>query len=205
MKKMNQKTHMMHVVHYLLYLMFILSVILSGAHLVAPDAATAATAAEIDRDVSAALKDLYVSSPAAKELSTKAKAILVFPSIVKGGFFVGGQYGEGALLKGGKTVGYYNSAAASYGLQAGLQKFGFALFFMKDTALEYIDKSKGWEIGIGPSIVIVDKGTARALTTTTAKDDIYAFFFDQSGLMAGMGLQGSKITKINKDKEEKKE
>jgi lipid-binding SYLF domain-containing protein len=72
---------------------------------------------------------------------------------------------------------------------------------MKDTALEYINKSKGWEIGIGPSIVIVDKGTARALTTTTAKDDIYAFFFDQKGLMAGMGLQGSKITKINKDKE----
>ena len=205
MAKMKQKTQMMYAVRALLYVMFFLSAMLSGANLVCPDGAIAASASEIDRDVNAALKDLYVSSPAAKELSTKAKAILVFPSIVKGGFFVGGQYGEGALLKGGKTVGYYNSAAASYGLQAGLQKFGFALFFMKDTALEYIDKSKGWEIGIGPSIVIVDKGTARALTTTTAKDDIYAFFFDQSGLMAGMGLQGSKITKINKDKEEKKE
>ena len=113
---------------------------------------------------------------------------------------VGGQYGEGALLKEGKTVGYYNSVAASYGLQAGLQKFGYALFFMKDSALEYLDNSEGWEIGVGPSIVIVDKGTARALTSTTAKDDIYAFFFDQTGLMAGMGLQGSKITKIEKDK-----
>ena len=201
MTKMKQKTHMMYVVHSLLYVTFFLSVMFAGANLVCPDTASAASAAEIDRDVDAALKNLYVSSPAAKELSTTAKAILVFPSIVKGGFFVGGQYGDGALMKEGKTVGYYNSAAVSYGLQAGLQKFGFALFFMKDTALEYLNKSKGWEIGIGPSIVIVDKGTARALTTTTAKDDIYAFFFDQTGLMAGMGLQGSKITKINPDKE----
>ena len=205
MSKVNQKTQMMYVFQSLLYVMFFLSVMLSGANLVCPDPAIAASAAEIDRDVNTALKELYVSTPVAKDLSTTAKAILVFPSIVKGGFFVGGQYGDGALMKEGKTVGYYNSAAASYGLQAGLQKFGFALFFMKDSALEYLNESKGWEIGIGPSIVIVDKGTARALTTTTAKDDIYAFFFDQTGLMAGMGLQGSKITKINKDKEEKKE
>ena len=75
---------------------------------------------------------------------------------------------------------------------------------MKDSSLEYLDKSGGWDIGVGPSIVVVDKGTAGSLTTTTAKDDIYAFFFDQEGLMAGMGLQGSKITKINKDKEEGK-
>jgi lipid-binding SYLF domain-containing protein len=180
--------------------MFFLSTMFSSANLVFPDPAIAASAVEIDRDVNAALKELYVSSPVAKDLSTKAKAILVFPSIVKGGFMVGGQYGEGALIKEGKTVGYYNSVAVSYGLQAGLQKFGYALFFMKDSALEYLDKSEGWEIGVGPSIVIVDKGTARALTSTTAKDDIYAFFFDQTGLMAGLGLQGSKITKIKKDK-----
>jgi lipid-binding SYLF domain-containing protein len=184
--------------------MVFLSAIFTSANLVFPDSVFAASAAEIDRDVDAALKELYVSSPAAKDLSTTAKAILVFPSIVKGGFMIGGQYGEGALLKGGKTVGYYNSVAASYGLQAGLQKFGYALFFMKDTALEYLDKSEGWEIGVGPSIVVVDKGTARALTSTTAKEDIYAFFFDQTGLMAGLGLQGSKITKIEKDKNDKK-
>jgi len=191
---------MMYALPSLLYVLFFLSFMLSGGNLVCPDTAIAASAAEIDRDVNAALKELYVSSPAAKELSATAKATLVFPSIVKGGFIVGGQYGEGALMKEGKTVGYYNSAAPSYGLQAGLQKFGFALFFMKDAALAYLDESKGLEIGIGPSIVIVDKGTARALTTTTAKEDIYAFFFDQTGLMAGMGLQGSKITKLNKDK-----
>jgi lipid-binding SYLF domain-containing protein len=91
------------------------------------------------------------------------------------------------------------TAAASFGLQAGLQKCGYALVFMKDSSLEYLDKSEGWEIGVGPSIVVVDKGTTGSLTSTTAQDDIYAFFFDQEGLMAGMGLQGSKITKIEKD------
>jgi len=200
MSKVNQKTKMMYVFHSLLYVMFFLSTMFSGTNLVCPDPAIAASAAEIDREVNAALKELYVSSPTAKELSTKAKGILVFPSIAKAGFIVGGQYDQGGLIKAGKIVGYYNNVAASFGLQAGAQKFGYALFFMKDSALAYLDKSEGWEIGVGPSIVIVDKGTAGSLTTSTAKDDIYAFFFDQEGLMAGMGLQGSKITKINPDK-----
>jgi len=160
--------------------------------------AMAASAAEINRDAAAALQTLYEGTPGAKELGAKAKGILVFPSIIKAGFIVGGQYGEGALRKGGKTVGHYNTVAASYGLQAGAQSFGYALFFMTDSALKYLDKSDGWEIGTGPSVVIVDEGMARALTTTTAKDDVYAFFFSQKGLMAGLGLQGSKISKINK-------
>jgi len=92
----------------------------------------------------------------------------------------------------------YNSVAASYGFQAGIQKFGYAMFFMSDSAMKYLDKSDGWEIGTGPSIVIVDVGAAGSLTTTTAKSDIYAFFFSQKGLMAGIGLQGTKITRINK-------
>ncbi len=82
-----------------------------------------------------------------------------------------------------------------------MQKFGFALFFMTDSAIEYIEKSSGWEIDVGPSIVIVDEGLAKSLTTTTAKNDVYAFFFDQKGLMAGLGLQGSKISKITPDKQ----
>lgn len=162
--------------------------------------AYADTAAEINRNVDSALQKLYAQTPAAKQLESVAKGILVFPSIVKGGLIVGGQYGEGALRKGGKTVGYYNSVAASYGLQAGVQKFGYAMFFLSDSALKYLDKSAGWEIGVGPSIVVVDEGLARSLTTTTAKDDVYVFFFDQKGLMAGLGLQGSKITKINPKK-----
>jgi lipid-binding SYLF domain-containing protein len=164
--------------------------------LISPSPAIAASEAEIDRDVDLALTTLYDGTPQARWLMQNAKAILVFPSIVKGGFLVGGQYGEGALRVGGKTTGYYNSVAASYGLQAGVQVFGYALLFMKDYALEYLGRSEGWEIGVGPSIVIVDAGKAAALTSTTAQDDIYAFIFSQKGLMAGLGLQGSKITRI---------
>ncbi len=166
--------------------------------LMRPHPVTAASAAEINRDAAAALRALYAGTPAAKELGAKAKGILVFPSIIKAGFIVGGQYGEGALRKGDKTVAYYNTVAASYGLQVGAQQFGYALFFMSASALKYLDKSDGWEIGSGPSIVIVDEGTARALTTTTAKSEVYAFFFSQKGLMAGLGLQGTKISRINK-------
>jgi lipid-binding SYLF domain-containing protein len=166
--------------------------------LIGPTQTFAASAAEIDRNVDASLKTLFAESPSAKALAEKAKGILVFPAITKAGFIVGGQYGEGALRENGKTTGYYNSVAASYGLQAGIQKFGYALFFMSDSALEWIDKSDGWEIGTGPSIVVVDVGAATSLTTTTAKSDIYAFFFSQKGLMAGIGLQGTKITRINK-------
>jgi lipid-binding SYLF domain-containing protein len=157
----------------------------------------AVAAGGIDDDVNAALTKLYASEPAAKMIGAKAKAVLVFPSIIKAGFMVGGQYGEGALLKDGKIVGHYNSVAGSYGLQAGVQRFGYAMFLMNDKALEYLDKSDGWEIGVGPSVVILDKGKAKALTTTTLQDDVYAFIFNQKGLMAGLGLQGSKITKVN--------
>jgi lipid-binding SYLF domain-containing protein len=149
-------------------------------------------------DGNAALQSLYTSEPVAKMIGEKAKAVLVFPSIVKAGFIVGGQYGEGVLLRDGKFVAHYNSVAASYGLQAGVQKFGYALFLMNDKALQYLDKSDGWELGVGPTIVIVDKGKAKSLTTLTLKDDVYAFIFDQKGLMAGLGIQGSKITKLEK-------
>jgi lipid-binding SYLF domain-containing protein len=166
--------------------------------LISPHSAAAASAAELDRDAQKALVDLYAKSPSAKTMAEKAIGILVFPGIVKGGFIVGGQYGEGALIKDGKTIAYYNTVAASYGLQAGLQKFGYALFFMTDSALKWLDKSDGWEIGVGPSIVVVDVGAAASMTSTTAQSDIYAFFFDQKGLMAGLGLQGTKITRLEK-------
>lgn len=159
--------------------------------------AMAADAAEIDRDASAALALLYQTTPAAAQLAPTAKAILIFPSIVKAGFIVGAQYGGGALRKGGKSVAYYRMTAASYGLQAGVQSFGYAMFLMTDAAVTYLNESRGWEIGVGPSIVVVDEGMGRTLTTTTAKDDVYAFIFGQKGLMAGLGLQGSKITQID--------
>ncbi len=165
---------------------------------ISPNSARAATAAEINRDVKIALEKLYTKTSSAKTLGEKAKGILVFPGIIKGGFIVGGQYGEGALLKGGKTAGYYNTVQASYGFQAGIQKYGYALFLMTDSAMSWIDKSDGWEIGVGPTIVVVDTGAAKSMTTTTLQAEIYAFFFDQKGLMGGLGLQGTKITQIKK-------
>lgn len=164
-----------------------------------PCQSIAAGKAEIDRDVDTALQKLYDTSPEAKMLAGQAKGILVFPSIVKAGFILGGQYGNGALRVNNVSTGYYRTVSVSYGLQAGVQAYGYALFIMTDKAMDYMNKSQGWEIGVGPSVVIVDKGVAKSLTTTTAKDDIYAFFFDQKGLMAGLGLQGTKISKINPD------
>ncbi len=163
-----------------------------------PAPVLAATAAELNRDASAALASLYASTPTAKQLAATAKGILVFPSVVKAGFMVGGLFGEGVLLKGGKAVAYYNTVAGSYGFQAGIQKYGYAMFLMHDNALQYLDRSDGWELGTGPSVVIVDQGVAGGLSTTSARDDVYAFIFNQTGLMAGLGLQGSKITKIEK-------
>jgi len=159
-----------------------------------PSSVRAASAAELDQSAKAALRSLYASNPAAQAVGKKAKAILVFPSIVKGGFLVGAQHGDGALLVNGKTVGYYNTVAASYGFQAGVQKFSYAMFFMKDASKNYLRKSGGWEVGSAPSLVVVDTGMARSLSTTTLKKGIYVFFFDQKGLMGGLGLQGTKIT-----------
>ena len=169
-----------------------------GGPAIAEDAAPAFTEDAVTADANAALKSLYASEPVAKMIGDKSKAILVFPDIVKAGFIVGGQYGEGVLLSDGKGGAHYRSVAASYGLQAGVQSFGYALFLTNDKALAYLDSSGGWELGVGPSIVIVDKGKAKSMTTLTMKDDVYAFIFDQKGLMAGLGLQGSKITKLNK-------
>ena len=165
--------------------------------LVVAGVAGAAPPAQIDREVDTALATMYATMPGARDLSSQARAVLVFPAIVKAGFLFGAQYGEGALRRQGRTAGYYNTVAASYGFQAGVQSFGYALFFMTDDALRYLDASGGFELGIGPSIVVLDAGAARALTTSTARSDIYAVFFDHRGLMAGGGLQGSKISRID--------
>jgi len=163
-----------------------------------PRAARAATAADLTRGSAAELNKLYARQPSAKILGQKAKGILVFPAMVKAGFMFGGQIGEGALRKNGRVVGYYNSVAASYGFQPGVQKFGYALFFMTDAALEQLDATRGFEVGVGPSLIIVDEGIGRSITSNTITSDVYAFIFDQKGLMAGAGIQGSKITRIDK-------
>jgi len=162
--------------------------------------ALAASAREIDGKATQALADLYQNTPGAQALAKKAKAILIFPSIVKGGFIVAGQYGDGALRRRGKTVAYYRSVAASYGFQAGVQSFGYVLFFMDEESLSYLDRSEGWELGSGPSLVVLDKGFGKNLSTTTLQKGVYAFIFDQKGLMGGVGIQGTKITRITPDK-----
>lgn len=160
--------------------------------------AMAATGPQIDQSSEAALKLLYESSPGAKALADKAKGILIFPEVLKAGLVVGGQGGDGKLIKNGKTAGYYNTAAVSVGLQAGAQTYGYVLFFMSDAVLKTFEKSKGFEIGVGPTVVVVDAGAAKDINTLTGKADVYAIIFDQKGLMAGVGIQGSKITKISR-------
>jgi len=163
---------------------------------VLPARASAGSAAEIDAKVDAALASLYADNPAARDLAAKAKGILVFPRVVKAGLLVGGHYGEGALRAGGRTLGYFYTSAVSYGLQAGGQAYGYAMFFMTDQSLGYLEDSGGWEVGVGPSVVVVDQGMAKTMTTTTELHEVYAFIFDQQGLMAGLGLQGSKISEF---------
>lgn len=160
--------------------------------------ANAVTAQDLDRDSNQALQTLYKTEPVSKTLAQSAKAVLVFPNIIKAGLVFGGSYGEGVLLKGSKVVDYYNSVTGSWGLQIGAQSYGYAVFLMTDKAVRYIEETKGWEVGVGPTVVVVDEGVARNLTTSSLKDDAYAFIFSQQGLMAGVSIEGTKISRIDR-------
>ncbi|MDR3440527.1 lipid-binding SYLF domain-containing protein [Telmatospirillum sp.] len=161
-------------------------------------AANAATAQDLDKDSQQALATLTQSNSLAAKLAHTAKATLVFPNIVKAGFIFGAGYGEGELLKGTKIDGYYNSFTGSWGLQAGAQSYGYIVFLMTKKAEHYVHDSHGWEIGVGPTVVVVDEGVAKNLTTSTLKDDAYAFIFSQQGLMAGVSIEGTKISSIKR-------
>jgi lipid-binding SYLF domain-containing protein len=156
-----------------------------------------ASADNLVSDSRLALQQLVAQNPAAARAKSKAVAVLVFPDVVKAGFIIGGQGGQGILFIHGQPSGRYRTVAASYGLQAGVQKYGYALFLMNQKAVDWVNNTRGWEIGTGPSVVIVDKGMARSFSTDTLHSGIYAFIFDQQGLMAGLGLQGSKIMRID--------
>jgi lipid-binding SYLF domain-containing protein len=163
-----------------------------------PNPANAATAEDLDRDSLQALQTLYQTHPLAEHISQTAKAVLVFPNIVKAGLVFGGSYGEGELLKGTTVVDYYNSVTGSWGLQAGAQSYGYAVFLMTDKAVRYLEETKGWEIGVGPTVVMVDEGAAKNLSTSSLKEDAYAFIFNQQGLMAGISIEGTKVSRINR-------
>jgi lipid-binding SYLF domain-containing protein len=162
--------------------------------------AAAASTEDIDRRSQEALHSLYSSHPAAERLSREARAILIFPNIVKAGLVFGGSYGEGELLEAGRVAGYFNSVSGSWGLQAGAQSYGYAVFLMTQKAVRYIHDTHGWEIGVGPTVVVVDEGVAKNLSTSTLKDDAYAFIFSQQGLMGGVSIEGTKITRIKREK-----
>ena len=159
--------------------------------------AQAATPSDLNRDADTALHQLIVTNPAAADLASKATAVLIFPSIVKAGLIFGGAYGEGELKQGSTVDGYYNSVTASWGLQAGAQSYGYIVFLMNDKALKYVHESHGWEIGTGPTVVVVNEGVAKNLSTSTLKNDAYAFIFDQQGLMASLSIEGTKISHIH--------
>ena len=178
--------------------LFLMPMMLAALVLATATPAVAASKAELDRSSRKVLDRLIAEQPAAKALYGKAVGVLVFPSITKAGFMVGGQFGEGVLWRQGKPAGYYNTAGASWGLQAGAQKYGYAMFFMRESALKALETTEGFEVGVGPSVVVVDQGMAKSMTSTTINKDVYAFIFGQQGLMAGIGIQGNKITKISK-------
>ena len=160
--------------------------------------AMAATAEDLNKDASQTLTTLYGHNPTAEVIAKKAKAILVFPKVIKAGLVFGGAYGEGVLMKAGKATEYYNSVSASWGFQAGAESYAYVVFLMSDKAVNYLAKSDGWELGVGPTVVAVNEGIAKNLSTSTLKDDAYAFITDQQGLMASLSIEGTKITRIKR-------
>ncbi len=163
----------------------------------APHRAVAASAVEIDAEANEALERLYKESSAAKELGGKASGILIFPSITKGGFILGGEYGEGALRVGGNTDGYYSSGSASLGLQIGVSSRSLVIMFMTDKALQAFKDSDGWEAGVDADVTVVEAGATGSLDSTTANKPVIGFNFGESGLMAGVSIEGTKVSKID--------
>jgi lipid-binding SYLF domain-containing protein len=160
--------------------------------------AYAATAREIDVSVDVALENFHKHVKGGNEFLKSAKGVLVFPSVFKAGVGIGGEFGEGALRIGGKTVDYYNTAAASFGFQLGAQKKTVILVFMQQGALKKFRASSGWEAGVDGSVALITVGAGGSIDTTKIKDPIVGFVFGQKGLMYNLTLEGSKFTKLKK-------
>ena len=163
-----------------------------------PAAVQAADAREVDVSVDVALEQFQKEVKGAEQFLAQAKGVLIFPKVVKAGLGIGGEYGEGALRIKGKTVAYYSTAAASIGLQLGVQKKSIILVFLTDEALSKFQKSEGWEVGVDGSVALIKIGAGGSIDSTNIKDPIVAFVFGQKGLMYNLTLEGSKFTKLNK-------
>jgi lipid-binding SYLF domain-containing protein len=163
----------------------------------AAESAWARTAQEINAGVNACLDRFYKQVKGGKEMAAKAKGVLVMPSVVKAGLIVGGEYGEGALRVGGKTVSFYNLASGSFGFQIGGEAKDFVILFMTNDVLKQFQASKGWEVGLDGNVALVTVGGGDRVDFTKMKDPIIGFVFDVKGLMADISLKGAKFTKIN--------
>jgi len=185
----------MNLTHLNFYKFFLINIFVSLFCLTVIQA-SAATAENLNQDSAHALQALYKVNPTAALIAKQAKAILVFPKVIKVGLVFGGSYGEGVLMKDGKVNEYFNSVSASWGWQAGTESYAYVVFLMNDKAVKYLNTSKGWEFGVGPRIVVVNEGIAKNLSTTSMKNDAYAFVTDQEGLMASLSFEGTKISRI---------
>jgi lipid-binding SYLF domain-containing protein len=178
------------------FIRIVLSAVATAMLVALAPAPAAAQHPDLDANARAALSRLKAQIPLAGILEKRAVAVLVFPEVTKAGFMIGGEYGNGIMYRGGRFAGHYNTAGVSYGLQAGAQTFGYAMFFMNESALRALDAADGYQVGVGPSVVVLDTGTAKSYTSETLTKDAYAFVFGQQGLMAGAGLEGTKITRL---------
>ena len=160
-----------------------------------PDA-NAGRRASIDADVDATLARLYSTVHGSRELVGNARGVLVFPSVISAGFWVGGQYGQGSLRVGSQTSGYYSIAAASFGLQIGAQSKAIVMLFMTQEALDKFTHSQGWAAGVDATVAVVRVGANGNVDTSTATGPVEAFVLTNAGLMAGVSLEGSKISRL---------
>ena len=165
------------------------------AAMAAGSGASAASKKEINGKADKALATLFRTIPDTKAIAQKAKGVLIFPEIYKAGLIVGGAFGEGVLRVHGKVDGYYTSTAASYGLQIGGTRFGYIMFLMDAESVDYVKRTDGWEVGVGPTVVAGDAKYAQKFSTTTAEKGVVTFFVNHEGAFAGAGIEGTKITR----------
>ena len=174
-------------------LLFLTLVISSTASIV-----QAASNEEIDAKANQAIEQLYADSSAAQELGARAAGMLIFPDITKGGLIIGGEYGEGVLRIDGRSVGYYASASGSLGLQIGISSRSLVIMFLDEKALEKFQNSDGWEAGVDADVTVIDSGATGTIDTTNLQKPVVAFNFGESGLMAGVSIEGTKVTKLER-------
>lgn len=176
----------------------IVAILITSLNLSLSAVVNAASAEEIDIGVMETMKHFKTEIAGSHEFLKKAKGILIFPTVYKAGFGIGGEYGEGALQIAGKTISYYNTAAASIGFQLGAQSKSVVIIFMTNDALNHFQASKGWKAGIDGSVAVIEWGVGEDINTIDIEDPIVGFVFSNKGLMYNLTLEGSKFTKIDK-------